>query len=169
MTVLQLQGGFARIYRRACSIRLGACSGGISLWSGCIPQPVPGGSLEPAVVVVVGCVVVVVDCGSVVVVVGSVVVVVVGCVVVVELGAVVVVDRGSVEVVGDGMVVVVARVVEVVGACDAFGDGGAPDGGESNSFTTGALPTSAANMAGSLPSMPRVQIPTPRAPKLLAI
>jgi len=120
------------------------------------------------VVVGVGCVVVVVDGGSVVVVVGCVVLVVVGCVVVVVPGSVVVVDRGSVVEVDAG-VVVFARVVEVVEALDAFGVDDAPDGGESNSFTTGAFPTRAANMAGSLPSMPSVQIPTPRASKLFAI
>jgi hypothetical protein len=107
------------------------------------------------VVVVVGCVVVVVV-GCVVVVVGPVVLVVVGCVVVVD---------------GARVVVVVPCprvVVEVVESPDAFGAGGCPLGAGSYSFTTGAFPTRAANNSGSFPSIPRVQIPTPRAPKLLA-
>ncbi len=114
--------------------------------------------------------VVVVDCGSVVVVLeGSVVVVVVGCVVVVvDRGTVVVVDCGSVAVVAVDELVVPARVVEVVDACDAFGPTTCPVGGASYSFTTGAFPTRAASIAGSSPCIPRVQIPTPRAPKLVA-
>jgi hypothetical protein len=119
-------------------------------------------------VVVVGCVVVVV-CGSVVVVDGSVVVVVVDWVVVVDCGSVVVVDRGSVVVVTPVVLVVLrADVVEVVEDCEVLGAGPGPDGGTSYSLTTGAFPTSAANIAGLFPSIPRVQIPTPRAPKLFA-
>ena len=110
--------------------------------------------VDGSVVVVVGCVVVVVV-GCVVVVVGPVVLVVVDCVVVVFVGCVVV-------------VVPRPRVVEVVDAPDAFGACVCPLGAGSYSFTTGAFPTRAANNSGSFPSIPRVQIPTPRAPKLLA-
>lgn len=109
---------------------------------------------------------VVVVCGSVVVVDGAVVLVVVGCVVVVD-GAVVLVVVGCVVVVDGARVVVVVpppRVVEVVGSLDVFGAGTCPVGDGSYSFMTGAFPTRAANIAGSFPSIPRVQIPTPRAP-----
>jgi hypothetical protein len=123
---------------------------------------------QPVVdVVVVGDDVVVVVCGSVVVVVGGIVVLVVGCVVVVDDGVVVVDDWGSVVVVGPDVVVVpFPRVVDVVGARDTLGAG--PDGGNAYAFTTGAFPTRAANIAGSFPSIPSVQMPTPRALKLFA-
>jgi hypothetical protein len=122
--------------------------------------------------------------GCVVVVEGSVVDVVEDDVVVVVDGAVVVVVDGSVElVVGDVVGVVdgtsVVGVEPVVVVCDpvvvvvffvvvvVVRFAGAFAGVE-DSFFTGALPSRAVNIAGSFPSIPRLQIPTPRALKLLA-